>query len=95
MQLKDFVGKIVLRKQKCYALYNITAPEIEIVSVLPDEHGHHTFWVYETINGDPITTGALTFEDPSLKEPFLEAYNAYCRTEDAYWEEYGYWMMRE
>ena len=96
MELKDFIGKIVIRASDKKRLFitEITAPEIEAQTVKPEAHGYHTCYCWGTINGDPITNGYLIFEDESLTEPFKKAYDAYCRTEDAYWENYGYWMRR-
>ncbi len=96
MELKDFIGKIVIssHNHRRFAIREITSPEIGVVAVEPNERGYHPHYVYRTINGDPISTGSLVFEDPSLTEPFIAAYKAYCRTEDAYWESYEYWMMR-
>ena len=96
MELKDFIGKIVIRASDKKRLFitEITAPEIEAQTVLPEAHGYHTCYSWETINGDPIANGYLIFEDEALTEPFKKAYDAYCRTEDAYWENYGYWMRK-
>ena len=96
MELKDFVGKIVISptSNKRLVLYQIKAPEISAWTEKPEAHGHHTCYCWKTINGDPISTGCLIFEDKSLTEPFKAAYEAYCKTEAAYWEEYEYWMRR-
>ena len=96
MELKDFIGKIVIRASDKKRLFitEITAPEIEAQTVEKDSYGHYTCYCWETINGDPITNGYLVFEDESLTEPFKKAYDAYCRTEDAYWENYGYYMRK-
>lgn len=32
---------------------------------------------------------------PALQPLFCEAYAAYGRTTDAYWEEYAYWMRKD
>ena len=96
MELKDFIGKTVIRvsDKKRLFITKITSPEIEAQTVEKGVYGQHTCYCWETINGDPITNGYLLFEDQSLTEPFKKAYDAYCRTEDAYWEEYGYWMRK-
>ena len=96
MELKDFIGKIVIRTwdKKRLFLTEITAPEIQAQTVEPEAHGYHSCYSWETINGDPFTNGYLIFEDASLAEPFKTAYDAYCRTEDAYWESYGYWLHK-
>lgn len=94
MELKDFIGKVVVSNytKRKFKISNITAPTIEAYCIDPNERGCYS---WPTISGDPFTNGDLAFEDETLLEPFKAAYNAYCRTEDAYWEEYGYWMMRE
>ena len=96
MELKDFIGKVVIsvKSGRRFELSSITAPEIEARTEKPDRFGHHACYCWETINGDPISNGILVFEDESLTEPFKKAYDAYCRTEDAYWENYGYWMRK-
>ena len=72
MELKDFIGKIVIRASDKKRLFitEITAPEVKAQTALPEAHGYHTCYCWETINGDPITNGYLIFEDESLTEPF-------------------------
>ena len=96
MELKDFIGKVVIRASDKKRLFitALTAPKIETQTIEPGAYGYHTCYSWETINGDPITNGYLIFEDKSLTEPFKKVYDAYCRTEDAYWEEYDYWMRK-
>ena len=96
MELKEFIGKIVIRASDKKRLFiaEITAPEVKAQTALPEAHGYHTCYCWETINSNPITNGYLIFEDESLTEPFKKAYDAYCRTEDAYWENYGYYMRK-
>lgn len=97
MELKDFIGKVVISVQskRRFIIYEIEAPQIRVVSDKPNQYGHYEFYCWPTINGDPFTNGRLVFEDASLLEPFKEAYEAYCCSEEAYWENYHYWMMRE
>ena len=97
MELKDFIGKVVISttSKTRYVLKEITAPEISVITEKPNEHGYHPCYCWETINGDPISNGYLMFEDESLTEPFKAAYEAYSRTEDARWERYGYYMRRD
>lgn len=97
MELKDFVGKVVVsaKTKRRFYLKEITAPKIGVVTIAPDSRGLYTRYWWGTINGDPFSTGALVFEDAALLEPFKAAYTAYCRTEEAYWEEYGYWMRKD
>jgi len=96
-ELNKFIGKVVFSPvtKKRFVLSEITSPEIRGWTEKADSQGHHTCYCWKTINGDPVTNGVLCFEDASLKEPFIKAYNAYCKTKDAYWEEYGFWMRRD
>ena len=96
MEIKDFIGKIVIRTSDKKRLFitGITAPKIDAKTVDPEAHGYHACYRWETINGDPITNGYLIFEDESLTEQFKKTYDAYCRTKDAYWENYGYYMSK-
>lgn len=97
MELKDFVNRVVVAKKTGKRMYliEITSPYLRTVTVEPDTTGHHTYYIWPTINGDPISEDILTFEDESLIEPFITVFKAYERTEAAYWEEYGYWMRRD
>ena len=97
MELKAFIGAIVYAPQtkRRFTLTSITAPEIGVMAVEPDARGIREHYVYRTMNGDPISNGILVFEDPALTVPFQAAYRAYCSTEEAYWESYGYWMHRD
>ena len=96
MELKDFIGKVVIcaaTKQR-FVLRRITSPCIEVTAVEKDARGYCASYSWPTINGDPISTGALIFEDASLTEHFKATYSAHCHTRDAYYEEIGYWMRR-
>ena len=97
MEVKDFIGKVLIcaeTKQRFF-LRRITSPCIEVSTVENDARGNCSFYCWSTINGDPISTGALIFEDTSLTEPFKTAYAAHCHTRDAYYEEIGHWMRRD
>lgn len=97
MELKDFIGKVVVAPHngERFLIDEITAPEICVATVKLGSSGQPRHYAYETINGDPFSRGTLVFEDASLLEPFKAAYDAYCRTEDAYWETYGYYMRKD
>jgi hypothetical protein len=97
LELKKFIGKTVVspRTGERFVLEEITAPEICVATVALGPYGYPRHYAYETINGDPFSRGILVFEDASLLEPFKIAYDAYCRTEGAYWENYGYYMRRD
>ena len=97
MELKDFIGKVVIcavTKQR-FVLRRITSPCIEVTAVEKDARGYRASYSWPTINGDPISTGVLVFEDASLTAPFKAAFSAHCHTRDAYYEEIGYWMRRD
>ena len=96
MELKDFIGAVVFspHTKMHYTITQITAPEICVVCTTPNRLGYYPNYCYETINGDPFTNGYLVFENPALTTPFKAAYDAYCRTEDAYWENYDYWLHK-
>lgn len=97
MELKDFIGKVVISTEtnRKFYLKEITSPKIGVVTARPNSSGYHEHYYWKTINGDPFSKGALVFEDASLLEPFKKTYDAYCRTKDAYWEEYGHWMRKD
>ena len=97
MELNTFIDKVVIcaKDKKRYVLRKITSPCIEATAAEPDTQGHHASYRWDTINGDPISTGVLFFEDASLTEPFIAAYTAHCHTRDAYYEEMGYWMRKD
>ena len=96
MELKDFIGQVVIsaKTKRRFVLEKITAPEIGVVTEEPGPSGYPQHYVYETINGDPFSRGLLLFEDLSLTAPFVAAYEAYSHTEDAYWENYDYWLHK-
>ena len=97
MKLKDFIGKIVIstKSNRRFILHEITSPTIKVLLEKPNDNGYHSCYVWENINGDPISNGDLVFEDASLKEPFIKVFTEYCRSEDARWEDYGYYMFKE
>lgn len=97
MELEDFIGKVVVATESKvrYVLTKITAPEISVRTEKTNDHGNSSYYCWETINSDPISQSYLRFEDESLYEPFKVAYGNYCRTQDAYWETYGYYMRRD
>ena len=97
MRLQDFIGKVVISTatNRRYVLTQITAPYIVAAVEQADARGNRASYRWGTINGDPISTGALVFEDTSLAAPFKAAFSAHCHTRDAYYEEIGYWMRRD
>ena len=97
MNIKDFLGKVVFssKTKTRYILTEITASYIVAKKENNNSSGHPSHYMWKTINGDPITNGTLVFEDSSFIEPFKKAYMDYCHSQDAYWEEYGYWMRMD
>lgn len=97
MEFKEFIGKPVIStaSKRRFLIYEITSPKICVVTDKPNSSGHYEFYSWPTINGDPFTNGRLIFEDQTLTEKFTAAFDAYSRTEDAYWEEYDYWMRKD
>ena len=94
---EQYVGKVVINPttKERYVLTEIAAPYVRARTEQLQSHGYHSHYIWETTNGDPISKGVLVFEDASLKEPFVTAYTAYSRTEDAAVERYFYWLMKE
>ena len=97
MELKDFIGKIVIsnNSKERYVVSRITSPYIEVKTEKPNSSGYPSTYHFETINGDPISNGVLTFEDVSLNEQFIVAYKAYSNSKDAYYEDMTYWMRKD
>ena len=95
MDIKSFIGKVVIgvESKKRYVLTEITSPYIAVQEENKVNGGISI--IYDTINGDPFEKGVWVFEDATLTKPFKAAYDAYCRTKDAYYEEIGYWMRRD
>lgn len=97
MKLKDFEGCVVIsaESKRRYIIGEITAPYIAAVTEERDARGNRASYRWRTINGDPISTGQLIFEDAALKRPFLAAYEAHCRSEMGRAEEYLYWSRMD
>ena len=97
MEVKNFIGKVVISTStnRRYVLTQITAPYFVTTVEQPDARGNRASYRWDTVNGDPISAGALVFEDPSLTLPFRKAYEAYCNSPAGRWEEYGYWMRKD
>lgn len=96
MELKEFIGKVVISPttKRKYTISKITSPEFFVQDINKNAYGTYSSYCYETQNGDPISRGLLVFEEPSLKEPFIEAFKKYDATEDARWERYEFWLYK-
>ncbi|MBE6728593.1 MAG: hypothetical protein E7562_08130 [Ruminococcaceae bacterium] len=97
MEIKDFIGKTVIsaETQRRYQIFEITAPTIEVIEPEPNDNGVRRAYRYHTINGDPFSSGALIFEDETLLEKFIAAYDEHCRSKDGRVEEYMYWLRKD
>ena len=97
MELKNFIGKTVIstNSNKRYMISKINSPYIAVLDETPDARGNRACYHFTTINGDPFSRGTLIFEDSSLKAPFIAAYDAYCRTQTARYEEMHYWSRKD
>ena len=97
MELKNFIGKVVISMatKRRYLLTQITAPYIVATVEQADPRGNRASYRWDTVNGDPFSTGVLVFEDVSLKAAFQKAYEAYCNRQVGRWEEYGYWLRKD
>ena len=96
MELKEFIGKVVYcpSTKRNYTVSQITAPEFKVQDINKNAYGTYSTYCYENQNGDPISRGLLEFVDPSLKEPFIEAFKKYDASEDARLERYTYWLFK-
>ena len=95
MELNDFIGKVVVipNTKHRFVLTKITDPEIYVRTEKPNERGHYTYYCWKVNGPDPFSAGELSFEDPSLNEPFSAAYAAYQHTKEANSESYLYYLM--
>ena len=96
MELRNFIGKVVVgaESKRRYVIQRVTAAYMDVRVAEPDARGRYAAYRWNTDNGDPISKGTLVFEDASLTEPFKVAFQAYCNTPKAYWQEYGYWLSK-
>lgn len=100
MELKDFIGKVVIsEKTKVhYVIEKIDGAFIAVRTAKQSEKGtySHYRWMTGTAPYDnAIAKGTVVFEDETLKQPFIDAYEAYRNTEDARWSNYDYWMRKD
>lgn len=94
MELKDFIGKVVIGKENRwrYTLYRIDAVEIG-AQALPPNSGHYVWRTGTGPYDNAIARGTLEFEDPSLYEPFKALYEAYIHSEEGRLESYMHYML--
>ena len=97
VKFKDFIGKTVLFPARggSYVIEKLTATKIEVREEKPDEHGTYAHYVFESGTGpcdNAITRGSLVFVDESLKQPFVEVYEAYRNSAEGRMESYLEYM---
>ncbi len=97
MELKEFVGKVVIgtKTNTRYILTKIHAAYITVGTEELNVYGTRSSYLFKTDNEDPFTSGALRFEDASLTEMFKKAYQKYCRSEYGRAEAYLYWVTMD
>ena len=97
MELKEFVGKVVIgtKTNTRYILTKIHAAYITVETEELNVYGTRSSYLFKTNNEDPFTSGALRFEDASLTELFKKAYQEYCRSEYGRSEAYLYWVLTD
>ena len=83
MELKDFLGKVVIHAQtkRRYALDAVDGAFISVREEKASANGTyaHYRWRTGTLPDDhAIANGTLVFEDVALTQPFLRAYRSYC-----------------
>ena len=97
MELKDFIGKVVIgtKTNTRYILTKIHAAYITVGTVKLNVYGTRDSYLFKTENGDPFSNGTLRFEDSVLTELFKQAYNEYCHSEYGRAEAYLYWVRMD
>ena len=93
--MNEFVGKVVVstESKKRFVLTSITAVEITARAENLNDRGVYDTYSWSTLNSDPISGGQLVFEDASLKEAFLKAFEAYCNSAEGRWERYEHYFF--
>lgn len=97
MELKDFVGKVVIstKTNTRYILTKIHAAYITVGTVKLNAYGTRNSYLFKTDYQDPFTNGSLRFEDESLTEAFKRVYHEYCNSEYGRTEAYLYWVRMD
>ncbi len=98
MELKDFIGKVVLSSdsKERYFIEEISAVYIQVVSEKLNSIGYPSHYQYKTgtlKNDNAIATGKLIFEDSSLTKPFIDMYEKYTSSEAGRTDAWLYWMQ--
>ena len=95
MNMNEFVGKVVVSAEtkKRFVLTSITAVEMKARAENLKDRGFYDTYSWSTLNSDPISLGELIFEDASLKESFIKAFEAYCNSAEGWWERYEHFFF--
>lgn len=95
MNINEFVGKVVVatESKRRFVLTSITAVEITARAENLNDCGVYDTYSWSTLNSDPIICGQLVFEDASLKEAFVKAFDAYCNSAEGRWERYEHFFF--
>ena len=93
--MKEFVGKVVVstESKKRFILTGITAVEMTARAENLNDRGFYDTYSWSTLNSDPISRGQLVFEDASLKEAFIKAFEAYSKSAEGRWERYEHFFF--
>ena len=95
MELKKFIGKVVqsIISKRRFVLTEITATVIRARGEKPNSRGRYDNYSWDTINGNPFSLGHLVFEEASLTEAFIKAFENYCNSLKGRWERYEHFYM--
>ena len=93
--MNEFVGKVVVSTElkKRFVLTSITAVEMKARAENLNDRGFYDTYSWSTLHSDPISRGQLVFEDASLKEAFIKAFEAYCKSAEGRWERYEHFFF--
>ena len=95
MNINEFVGKVVVstESKRRFVLTNITAIEITAREENLNERGVYDTYSWGTANSNPVSRGQLVFEDTSLTEAFIKAFETYSNSAKGRWERYEHFFM--
>ena len=93
--MNEFVGKVVVATElkRRVVLTSITAVEMTARAENLNERGVYDTYSWSTVNSDPVSRGQLVFEDASLKETFIKAFETYCNSAKGRWERYEHFYF--
>ena len=93
--MNEFVGKVVVstESKKRFVLTSITAVEMTARAEKLNDRGFYDTCSWSTVNSNPVSQGKLVFEDASLTEAFIKAFEAYCNSAEGRWEQYEHFFF--